>query len=92
MAQCRVQLETLIDIAGWAGAVFILGAYGLISSARIEARSPWYQWMNILGAVGLIINGSSHRAWPNVGLNVVWFFIAMFALRRNRGARTGVDG
>jgi hypothetical protein len=83
-----VQLKTFIDIAGWAGAAFILGAFGLISSARIEARSPWYQWMNILGSVGLIINGSWHAAWPNVGLNVVWFLIAMFALRRNRRART----
>lgn len=82
-------MKTFVDVAGWTAAVLILGAYGLISSGKIAARSPLYQRMNIIGALGFIINGSWNGAWPSVGLNVAWLGIgvyALLALRRNRTA------
>jgi len=82
-------MKTFIDVAGWTAAVLILGAYGLISSGKIVARSSLYQWMNIIGALGFIINCSWNGAWPSVGLNVAWLCIgvyALLALRRNRRA------
>jgi hypothetical protein len=81
-----VHLKTFVAIAGWTAAVLILGAYGLISSGKLKARSPLYQWMNIVGAVGFIINSGWNNAWPSVGLNVVWFGIGVYALRRIRRA------
>jgi len=81
-----VQLKTFVDVAGWTGAALILGAYALISSGKLKARSPLYQWINIVGAVGLIINGGWNTAWPSVGLNVVWLGIGLYALRRHRRA------
>lgn len=77
-------MNTLIEITGWVAASFILGAYALISSGRMQARQSLYQWMNILGAVGLIINCSWNGAWPSVGLNAVWFVIAVYSWRRSR--------
>ncbi|MGO8856461.1 MAG: CBU_0592 family membrane protein [Steroidobacteraceae bacterium] len=65
-------------------ALLILGAYGLLSFGKIEARSNVYQWMNLVGAVGFIINCAWNAAWPSVALNVVWVGIAIYALRRNR--------
>ena len=82
-------MKTFIDVAGWTAAVLILGAYGLISSGKIVARAPLYQWMNIIGALGFIINCSWNGAWPSVGLNVAWLGIGVYtllALRRNRSA------
>jgi len=79
-----VHLKTFVDITGWIGAVLILGAYGLVSTGKLQARSALYQWMNILGAAGLIINSGWMGAWPSAGLNVVWLGIAVYALRRNR--------
>jgi hypothetical protein len=79
-----VQLKTFVAIAGWSGAVLILGAYGLISTGKLQSRAALYQWMNILGAAGLIINSGWNAAWPSAGLNVVWLFIALDALQRNR--------
>jgi hypothetical protein len=78
-----VQFKTFIDIAGWSGAALILGAYGLISTGKLQARAALYQWMNILGAAGLIINSGWNGAWPSAGLNVVWLGIAIYALQRN---------
>jgi hypothetical protein len=81
-----MQLKTFVDWAGWSGAALILAAYGLISSGKIQARSPLYQWMNIVGAVGFMINSGWNGAWPSVGLNVVWFGIGIYGLMRHRKA------
>jgi hypothetical protein len=78
-----VALKTFVEISGWAAALLILGSYGLLSFGKISARSPIYQWMNILGALGFIINCTWNGAWPSVALNVVWLGIAVYALRRN---------
>jgi hypothetical protein len=79
-----VTLKTFVDISGWVGALLILGAYSLLSNGKIQARSALYQWMNVVGAVGLIINSGWNTAWPSVALNVVWLGIAGYALHRNR--------
>jgi hypothetical protein len=76
-------LKTFVDVSGWTAALLILGGYSLLSFGKIQARSPIYQWMNLLGAVGFIINCTWNNAWPSVALNVVWVSIAIYALRRN---------
>jgi hypothetical protein len=76
-------LRTFVDFSGWAAAALILGAYALLSFGKIQARAPVYQWMNIVGAVGFIVNCSANGAWPSVALNMVWLVIGFYALRRN---------
>jgi len=76
--------KAFVEIAGWTAAATILGAYALLSSGKLQARSPLYQWLNILGAAGFIINSGWNGAVPSVALNVVWLGIAVYALRRNR--------
>ncbi|HMK85746.1 MAG TPA: hypothetical protein VK437_07295 [Steroidobacteraceae bacterium] len=80
-----MQLKIFIDLAGWAATLIILASYALISYGRLKAQSALYQWMNIVGAVGFIINCSWNGAWPSVGLNVAWVGIGVVALMRNRG-------
>ena len=77
-------LKTFIACSGWIAALLILSAYSLLSFGKIQARSSVYQWMNIVGALGFIINCAWNAAWPSVALNVVWMGIALYALRRNR--------
>ncbi len=76
-------LKSFIEWSGWLAALLILGSYALLSFGKLQSRSPIYQWMNIVGAVGFIINCSWNGAWPSVALNVVWAGIALYALRRN---------
>ena len=80
--------ELLIEIAGWAGAVLILLAYFLVTIGRVTARTPAFQWMNLVCAAGFALNGAWHRAIPSATLNVVWMAIAAFALLRIRKAKT----
>ncbi len=75
-------MKTFVDVAGWTGAALILGAYGLISAGKIQGRSALYQWMNVLGATGFILNSGWYGAWPSVGLNIVWLAIGIVALMR----------
>lgn len=83
-----MSLSGFFEFSGWAAALLILGSYSLLSFGKIVARSPLYQWMNILGAVGFIINCSWKGAWPSVALNVVWLGIGAYALRRNSQLKT----
>ena len=70
----------LIDIAGWAGVVALLVAYGLVSTKRIEGDAVIYQLLNLAGAALLIVNSAYHGAYPSVVINVIWIGIALFAL------------
>jgi hypothetical protein len=82
-------LRTFVEVSGWVAALLILGSYGMLSIGRIQARSALYQWMNVVGALGFIINCSWNGAWPSVALNVVWMGIACYALRRNSRVKAG---
>ena len=74
-------METLIfDILGWAGALLLLLAYGLVSFRKVAADSLTYQWMNIGASVLLAANTLFHRAYPSSFVNVVWTVIAVVAI------------
>ena len=81
-------IELAVEIAGWGGAVLILVAYFLLTLGKLAARSLAYQAMNLLGALGFVINSGWHGAIPNAALNVAWAGIALYALiglARRRG-------
>jgi hypothetical protein len=73
-----------IELVGWAGAVAVLVAYGLVSAGRVSSRSVSYQLMNIGGAVGLVINSSWNGAIPSAVVNLIWIGIGVYALATSR--------
>jgi hypothetical protein len=77
-------LLILVEIAGWAGAGLVLGAYLLLSMGRLTGQSIVYQGMNVVGAAGFAVNGWWHGAVPSATLNVVWLLIGVIALWRIR--------
>jgi hypothetical protein len=79
-------LQLAVEVAGWAGAGLILLGYLLISAGKLTGRSAAYQWMNIVGAAGFVINGWWHAAIPSTALNVVWMGIGVVALWKIRSA------
>lgn len=70
----------VIEIIGWAAAVLILAAYILLSLGKLEARGYIYQWMNVFGAAGFVINSGYNGAIPSAVLNVIWAGIGLFTL------------
>ena len=82
-----MSLDLFMEVVGWIGALLILAAYGLLSAGKLDARSPAYQWLNVVGAVGFILNSGWNGAWPSAALNVVWVGIGLVALVRIFGRR-----
>jgi hypothetical protein len=76
-------MDLLWEIAGWAGAAVILGAYLGVSMGWLNAGKA-FQTANLLGACTFVINGAFHQAWPSVVTNIAWFLISGVALLRMR--------
>lgn len=75
-------VEVAVEVAGWTGASLILLAYLLITTGKLTGQSAVYQWMNVVGAAGFIVNGWWHGAIPSAVLNVIWMLIGAVALLR----------
>ncbi|HWW59094.1 MAG TPA: hypothetical protein VN047_19525 [Sphingopyxis sp.] len=72
--------QILIEVIGWTAAAIILAAYVLLSLGRLEGRSYLYQWMNVVGAGGFVVNSGYNGALPSAVLNVVWGGMGIFTL------------
>jgi hypothetical protein len=77
-----MMLDIAVEIIGWVAAVLILGAYGLLTAGKLEAQSRAYQWMNVVGALGILLNSGWNGAIPSAALNVIWMGIGVVALWR----------
>jgi hypothetical protein len=75
-------LTLAIEASGWTGAALILVAYLLVSMGRLSGQSATFQWMNVAGAAGFIVNSGWHGALPSTVLNIVWLGIGAFTLWR----------
>jgi hypothetical protein len=72
--------EFTIELIGWVSALLILGSYILVSSGKLTGQSRLYQWMNVVGAAGFVVNTWWHGALPSAVLNVVWCLVGLLAL------------
>jgi hypothetical protein len=75
-------MALVIEGIGWIAAVLILASYLLVSMGRLSGTSAAFQWLNVVGAAGFIVNSGSHGAWPSTILNVVWCLIGVVTLAR----------
>jgi hypothetical protein len=75
-------VEIAVEVAGWTGALLILLGYLAITTGKLTGDSALYQWINVAGAAGFVVNGWWHGAVPSAALNVVWLLIGAFALFR----------
>jgi len=75
-----VTVTVLVEAAGWIGATLILVAYILLSLGRLDGRSRTFQWMNVVGAAGFIVNSGWHGAIPSAALNLVWLGVGLATL------------
>jgi hypothetical protein len=77
-------MKLAIEVVGWIGATLIISAYALLSSGKVSGDSKLYHYMNIVGAVGFVVNSGWNGAFPSAALNVVWIGIGSYALLQRR--------
>src|SRR3546814_8674336 len=70
----------IVEVIGWTAAAIILAAYILLSLGKLDGRSYLYQWMNVIGAGGFIVNSGYNGAIPSAVLNIVWAAMGLFTL------------
>lgn len=73
-------MQLLSNLASISGAACVIIAYFLVSSNKLSAQSARYQWLNLIGAVLIML--SLYHYW-NIGtfiIEVVWIVIAVMAL------------
>ncbi len=74
-------MESIIfDAIGWIGAFLLLLAYAMVSFKKLEADLLTYQGLNVIASILLAINTIYHGAFPSSFVNIVWTFIAIFAI------------
>ena len=73
-------MTILIEALGWIGALLILGSYILVSLGKLGGRSATFQWLNVAGAAGFVVNSGWHGAIPSTALNVVWLAVGLATL------------
>jgi hypothetical protein len=76
--------KLVIDTVGWLGSVFVVIAYFSVSYDRFRISPFLYQLLNAAGSLCLIVNTIYYRAYPSASVNIIWLFIALIALIRNR--------
>lgn len=74
----------LIEILGWAGSLLVLIAYALNMNKKLRADSLTYYLLNILGSALLIINTAYHHAYPSMAVNIIWVFIPVVTIIRQK--------
>jgi|RhiMetdeSRZDD1v2_1073273.scaffolds.fasta_scaffold28145_8 hypothetical protein len=75
-------MTTYVDVLGWLGSVAVVAAYSLISLQKLQSTSKLYQWLNLVGSVGLAVNTAYYHAFPSTVVNMIWLLIAGSALIR----------
>ncbi len=82
-----MMLTIAIEIAGWMAAGLFLLSYVLVSTGRLQGQSRAYQWLNVVGAIGFVINSGWNGAYPSAAVNVIWAMIGLVTLWQLAGKK-----
>lgn len=69
-------------MCGWFGMSLILVAYFLLANEFIESRNILYHIMNVVGSLTLSLHLAQKKAWPGLGLQIVFVLIALWTICR----------
>lgn len=72
--------KAFIELIGWAGALLLIGAYMLYGYGVILATGKEFQFLNLLGSVGIVVSSVYKRAWPATAVFVTWGLLTVYTL------------
>ncbi len=67
-------------LAGWAGMIFLISAYAMISFKKIKSTSKLFHCLNLLGGIGILVNAVYTLLFPVIVLNLFWVGISVYSL------------
>jgi hypothetical protein len=69
------------------GALLILVAFVLAQFRILDQHSPWYLWLNLVGAAALTVLAWHERQWGFFILEAVWTLVTAWSLYERRRER-----
>ncbi len=69
-----------IETIGWLGAVCVLVAYCLVLFGIIDGDGFWNAFLNLLGAIGIMVIAVHKKVAQSIVLNAIWAVIALIAI------------
>ena len=73
-------MSIAVECIGWAGAVSVVGAYGLLSMRKLSSDHYAYHAMNILGSFLLALYAIFKDAGASLAVNAIWMMIGIGAV------------
>lgn len=72
--------KTWPEVVGWIGVASILLAYILNTFGILEPEDRAYLFLNLVGAIGIIIDAYKDKNYQPVVLNTIWAVVALIGL------------
>ena len=69
--------DILFEVIGWIGSGFLIIAYVLVSSRKLNPESSGYQLINLSGAICLLAYAIYTSAYPFILVNFIWLIIGL---------------
>ena len=79
-------MENLVQWTSLAGALMILGAYGLLQTGTLRREDPSFNWLNLVGSVLLTGVALVDMRWGFIFLEATWAMMSLGGLLRSRPA------
>lgn len=70
----------LFQFIGFLGMLCVVGAYFLLQLEKISSKSLTYQYINLIGAILLIVSLLVHFNLGSFLIEVFWIFITLYAM------------
>lgn len=71
------QSMDIFFLIGVSGMAMILVAFSLVQSQKVDVNNVWYDLLNFVGSVFLIIYAVPPMSWPFIILNGVWALMSL---------------
>ena len=80
MASMSPAMRSFVEALGWLGVVCILGAFALLNFSNATKDSYNYLFLNLFGALALIIHSSLKKDYELIVLNSIWAIVAILGI------------
>jgi paired small multidrug resistance pump len=72
------------DLVGFLGTLMILGAFFLLQAGKMAGDGKAYQWLNLLGAAGVLVTLLGTFNLAVFVLESAWVLVSAYGLWRGR--------
>jgi len=77
-----IKVPNPFELLGWYGVIAIVLGYLLINLSVVTVLNPYYQFLNLTGAIGIIISSSKKKDYQPLVINLIWALIGIIAIAR----------